>query len=199
MAKATRTLAAGVVTALAIAVAVRPAAAQDAQAAHVMLRVRNDAQVPGDLLAAAEAMVTTTFAQAGIAARFTGTAADLMIVLLSRHTAANMHQTSDAVGFAPGSETARGTIAYVLEPRVNAIADGYTTARPIVLAAAMAHEVGHLLMFKAHSSVGIMRADWSQTDFRQAVRGNLLFTTEQAAQMRAALSGSVARPVVRPR
>ena len=43
-------------------------------------------------------------------------------------------------------------------------------------------------MFNAHSSTGIMREEWNQADFRQALHGNLLFTEEQAAQMRARLT-----------
>jgi hypothetical protein len=137
--------------------------------------------------------VTAIYAKAGIDATFVDGSANLTIVLLSRQTADKMNQGVDAVGFAPGSETARGRIAYVLQPRVEKIAEGYSIARGIVLAAAMAHEVGHLLMFNAHSSTGIMRPAWNQADFRQAVHGNLLFTPEQATQMHARLAGDGAR------
>ena len=127
------------------------AAAQDAR---VTLRVRNDAQVPGVLLTDAKARVAAIYAKAGIDATFVDARPDFTIVLLSRHTADNMRRIPDAVGFAPRSETARGHIAYVMQPRVDRIAEGYRTPRAIVLAVAVAHEVGHLLMFNSHSSTG---------------------------------------------
>ena len=139
MAKATRILATAMLAAMTLTASIRPAAAQATKDAKVTLRVRNDAQLPGDLLQDATSAVTVIFAKAGIDARFEDARADLTIVLLPRQLADKMHQIPDAVGFAPGSETARGTIAYVLQPRVDTIAAGYSAVRAIVLAAAMAH------------------------------------------------------------
>ena len=75
-----------------------PAAAQDAR---VTLRVRNDAEVPGVLLADAKARVKAIYAKAGIVVTFVDAGADLTIVLLSRHVADNMRQIPDVLGFAP--------------------------------------------------------------------------------------------------
>jgi hypothetical protein len=165
----------------------RTAAAQDA---GLTMRLRNDAQLPGDLLVEAKGIVAAIYAEAGIDATFVDSRADFTIILLSRHTAKNMHQIPDAVGFAPSSQVALGRIAYVIQPRVDRIAEGYRASRAIVLAVAIAHELGHLLMFDAHSSSGIMRPDWNQADFRKAVHGKLLFTDAQAAEMRARLTGT---------
>jgi hypothetical protein len=79
-------------------------------------------------------------------------------------------------------------VACVLQSRVDAIADGYSAPRPIALAAAIAHELGHLLMFNAHSKTGIMRPTWNQPDFQAAIHGKLLFASQQAAAMRATLA-----------
>jgi hypothetical protein len=168
-----------------------PAAAQDAR---VTLRVRNDAQVPGVLLADAKARVKAIYAKAGIDATFVDAGADLTIVLLSRHVADNMRQIPDVLGFAP---SALGRIAFVLQPLVDRLADRYRTSRAIVLGAAMAHEMGHLLMVDAHSTTGIMRRDWNQADFRQAGHDNLLFTQAQAAEMCARLTSRL--PTSTPR
>ena len=82
-----------------------PAAAQDAR---VTLRVRNDAQVPGVLLADAKARVNAIYAKAGIDVTFVDAGADLTIVLLSRHVADNMRQTSGCARVrAIGSRTHR--------------------------------------------------------------------------------------------
>jgi predicted transcriptional regulator len=48
------------------------------------------------------------------------------------------------MGYTPGGGEERGRLAFVLVNRVNKIADGYSTARSIVLGAAIAHELGHL-------------------------------------------------------
>jgi hypothetical protein len=49
----------------------------------------------------------------------------------------------------------------------------------------MAHELGHLLLgSNSHASTGIMRAHWQGEEPRRLSRGNLLFTNEQADQMR---------------
>ena len=164
------------------------AAAQDAR---ITLRVRNDAYVPGDLLAEAKAAVAAIYVKAGIDATFVDAHTDLTIVLLSHHTTEHMRQISqipNALGIAPGSETALVRLAYVFQPRVDKIAESFRTPRAIVLAVGIAHEVGHLLMFNAHSSTGIMRPTLNRGDFRQAVDGNLLFTQAQASEMRARLA-----------
>jgi hypothetical protein len=184
------TTAGSVVVAMGLIAALASAQAAAAQPVRMTVKVRNDAGLPTDLLDAAKTAAADIYGKAGIALRFVDGQQDFLVVLLSRHTSDHMDQISDAVGFAPGSEAARGRIAYVLQPRVDAIADGYAAPRPIVLAAAISHEIGHLLMFNAHSATGIMRPAWNQSDFRSAVRGTLLFTPEQGAAMRARLAGA---------
>jgi hypothetical protein len=161
-----------------------------AQNVRLTVKVRNDADVQTDVLDAAKTAVADIYCKAGIALTFVDGHEDIRVVLLSRHTSGNMHQISDAIGFAPGSQTERGRLAYVLKPRVDRIADGYGVPRQVVLATAISHEIGHLLMFHAHSATGIMRPDWTQSDFRSAVHGKLLFTPEQGAAMRARLVGA---------
>ena len=54
-----------------------------------------------------------------------------------------------------------------------------------ILAYAMAHELGHLLLrTSGHASTGIMRARWTPEDFRQIACGQLLFTPQQAEVIR---------------
>ena len=55
----------------------------------------------------------------------------------------------------------------------------------------MAHEVAHLLMPSvAHAPSGIMRNDWTPSDYRRASLGQLRFTEEQAQLMREAIAAS---------
>ena len=57
----------------------------------------------------------------------------------------------------------------------------------IVLAHAMAHEIGHLLLPYGHSATGLMRANWDNADLRHALTGQLNFTIQQAESIRARL------------
>jgi hypothetical protein len=53
-----------------------------------------------------------------------------------------------------------------------------------VLGAAMAHEIGHLLLAQAgHTSDGLMRPVWDKTDLTSLARGRLLFSESQARRM----------------
>jgi hypothetical protein len=61
--------------------------------------------------------------------------------------------------------------------------EGINAAR--LLGFAIAHEIGHLLLGRAHSEQGIMRANWTSNDLRRAAQGQLRFTVEQVRRMRA--------------
>src|SRR5262245_44096702 len=58
--------------------------------------------------------------------------------------------------------TAQGSsVAYVFYRRVAGEADKYDVSRPLLLACAMAHEVGHLLLpGRRHARAGLMRGYW---------------------------------------
>jgi hypothetical protein len=54
-----------------------------------------------------------------------------------------------------------------------------------VLGHVMAHEIGHLLLgLRSHSALGIMQPDWQGEALRRIGMGTLLFTVEQARNMR---------------
>jgi hypothetical protein len=136
----------------------------------------------------AEAIVTAIYAKAGVTASWTDDA-QLTVVIVPREKAAGLNQSVEAMGFAPGTEKVRGKIAYVLAHRVNQAAEKCGAEKGVVLGAAIAHEIGHLLLpFNAHSKTGVMRAEVTQADFRHAAHGQLLFTDEQAAQIRSRMA-----------
>ena len=110
---------------------------------------------------------------------------------------------TDALGVAIGTREQRGRLAYVFYSRVEHIAlthlnvprhikkdEIYTV---IVLAHAMAHEMGHLLLPYGHSSTGLMRADWNAKDLDLALDRRLNFTSEQAELIRGQLLARIAR------
>jgi len=72
--------------------------------------------------------------------------------------------------------------------RVQAEADRYQVSIGSVLACAIAHELGHLLMpDTAHAASGLMRAGWSRDDFNRADQGQLRFLPGDVARIRAGL------------
>ena len=49
-----------------------------------------------------------------------------------------------------------------------------------IMGCVIAHEIGHLLLHSnSHSSEGVMRADFRQTDLIRAVQRQLIFTPEE--------------------
>ena len=57
---------------------------------------------------------------------------------------------------------------------------------PTILGCAIAHEVGHLLLGpNSHSGGGIMHGEWGPKEFRLALMGGLLFTSQQSKTIQA--------------
>jgi len=79
----------------------------------------------------------------------------------------------DAVGLAALSqEGSRATISW---PEVRRAAAETDTDPEVVLAAAMAHEIGHLLFGPSHRPTGIMSRHFGRKEMLLAMRGELLF------------------------
>jgi len=55
-----------------------------------------------------------------------------------------------------------------------------------MLANVAVHELGHLLLRStAHSLIGLMRAQWDQSDLQRAAWGQLRFSSEESKRLRA--------------
>jgi hypothetical protein len=82
-----------------------------------------------------------------------------------------------------------GIYANIFCNRVDEVAREGIATRSQILGAAMAHELGHLLLdLRGHSDFGIMRGRWTAQDLRSASMGGLLFTpTERALIRRSAM------------
>ena len=126
----------------------------------------------------------------------------LTLVILCRELTDELTSDATALGGAVGTRDYRGRVAYVFYDRVERIAqthlnvarepgtdDMYTV---IVLAHAMAHEMGHLLLPYGHSPTGLMRAEWDAKDLRLAMNRQLNFTNEQAELIRGQLLARIA-------
>jgi hypothetical protein len=99
-------------------------------------------------------------------------------------------RAKDAMGYAPGGGVERGRLAFVLVDRVTAVARGYGALYSVVLGAAITHELGHLLTSKQHSTTGIMKASFNQSDFRKIRESELRFSEEQGRMIRRAVSAA---------
>lgn len=165
-------------------------AARLAGAQHTSLEIclRSDAHIADDTLEEARRVVSNMYSQAGLTLKWCADDCRITIVLRPRASDDTARRAKDAMGYTPGGAEVRGQLAFVLINRVNEIADGYGTARSIVLGAAIAHELGHLLVSRQHTKTGIMKAYFNQSDFRKVRQAELSLTAEQARLIRNSIS-----------
>jgi hypothetical protein len=177
-----------------------PAAAADPRPSlRIALHVHDDDSIRPNIVSRAKAEMSRIYRDTGIDIVWTKEASDpqLTLSILSRELTDQLTVVTTALGGAVGTREYRGRVAYVFYNRVARVARTYLntsrrrgthdTDNVIVLAHAMAHEIGHLLLPYGHSATGLMRADWDAKDMRLAVRGRLNFTGEQAELIRTRL------------
>src|SRR5262249_858834 len=122
--------------------------------------------------------------------------AALDVSIVPRAVAALPNFSNTVLGFTPmAKDGERDSLADVFYDRVKAQAEAQHHSRQLILGHAMAHEIGHLLLrTNGHSSQGIMRARWTPEDLHRAAWGQLVFTREQAALMRAEVLARTGHP-----
>jgi hypothetical protein len=175
----------------------------------ITLRVYDYARENRSALLAAEAEATRILGQAGVSSRFldcpTSSAQssiypdcqlswqvnDYVLEVLPEGMTALLGKSEDALGSTPAC-TGPYCTAIVFYDQVESMANGATAAAPALLGRAIAHEIGHLLLgANTHSPSGIMRARWSAQQLRLNAGPGMLFTQQQARQMRMRLSEQI--------
>ena len=79
--------------------------------------------------------------------------------------------SASALGTTVGDDHAEGGTAFVFVDRVLRLAHQYQQPVHVVLALAIAHEIGHLLLpAPAHAREGLMKASWDGDDIRRLVQ-----------------------------
>jgi hypothetical protein len=162
----------------------------------VILRLVDVAGVPPVVLLEAQREVTRVYRAIGVDAQWTSTRSlanpgeavlTIDVTIVSFETGALKHQPQPVLGVAV--RTPAGTrVAYVFYRRVETEADQHGVPIGLVLASALAHEIGHhLLPSHEHSPTGLMRACWDREDFNRAARGQLRFSDDQGVRIRARL------------
>jgi hypothetical protein len=196
--------------AMALGIAAPPQAAADTVPTLKIVLQVPDGSIPLYLVLRAKSELERIYREAGVEITWRGVGSGfdrtggvqpadtsppgLALVILSSTFTDKISVATDALGGATGTPEQRGHIAYVFYDRVDSIARAYLNRARlhgsseidtvIVLAHAMAHEIGHLLLPHGHSAIGLMRADWNSDDLRDASDGDLNFTPEQAATIR---------------
>jgi hypothetical protein len=83
-----------------------------------------------------------------------------------------------------------GLNARVFDEHVRDLAVRQSRDYATLLAHAMAHEIGHVLLrSSAHIRSGLMSAVWTDAEFKWMARSMMFFTGDQSKAMRASLSG----------
>jgi len=157
----------------------------------VILQMNNIALAPAGHLERAQQEVVRLFHNIGIDVAWTGpeaaraTPAPAIRVVVVPYEAGDMLRREKLVMGAAVLTELGTSVAYIFYRQVEAQARQYDVSLAMILASAIAHEVGHLLLPDSrHSPDGLMRARWTRDDFYRADQGQLLFSTEQAALIR---------------
>jgi len=163
----------------------------------VVLHVSNVAGVAASTLGPAKIEVARLYREIGVEIEWSddgsrgGGERAIRVVLLDRETGALRQRSETVMGAAvrtPGGTSA----AYVFVRRVESEAAQFDVPLERVLACAIAHEIGHLLLpggvTSGHSPDGLMRPCWSRADFHRAEKRLLRFSAGQAALIRAAIA-----------
>ena len=155
----------------------------------VVLQMNNVVHAPTGHLERAQQEVIRLYRNIGVDVAWTepeaASAPAIRVVLVPYDPGGTSRREKPVMGAAV--LTALGTsVAYIFYRQVEAQARQYDVSLAMILASAIAHEVGHLLLPDGrHSTDGLMRACWTRGDFQRAEQGQLLFSSEQAALIRA--------------
>jgi hypothetical protein len=159
----------------------------------VLVMLQNDAAVPAHVAGQAQAEVVRLYDLIGVEVVWVTKVPEpgrrLRVVSVVTWEPSEDECPPSVLGLTYGNHASRGTRAYVFWPRVERASLEFTAALQNVLAVAMAHELGHMLLPDgSHAKRGLMRAPWNGDDFRSASAGLLHFSHESAALVRRGLA-----------
>lgn len=164
----------------------------------ITVRVLDRAPVPARLTAEAERLAALIFQKAGVSVQWVDCNApgacraeagnlEIRLQIMDGRPAA---LSGDALGFAVLTHERGNGAGYaaVSWQAVREASEGMEGDPGPMLGAAMAHELGHLLLdSQAHSSDGVMAARLGPSQLARAARGELRFDPDHAAQIRRAI------------
>lgn len=139
---------------------------------------------PTAVVAGAQRQLDATYESIGVAVRWTDQPGAILLIVRDSEPGTLRSAPQPILGVS--IRAAQGSpAAYVFYRRAEEQANRYGIDRAAVLAATMAHEVGHLLLpTPRHAERGLMRACWDDEEFLRAARGVLRFSPDEAALIR---------------
>jgi hypothetical protein len=163
-------------------------------AAALVVQLLNPSGVPATIVRQAQEEVSRVYANIDVPVEWRDTPvagaerSDIIrLVLLPYETGDLRRRENEVMGAAMRTEEG-SAVAYVYYRRVQAQASRYQVSIGSVLACAIAHELGHLLLpGTPHASSGLMRGCWSRDEFNQADQGRLRFLPDDVARIHAGL------------
>ena len=159
----------------------------------IAVAVYNQSAVPDDCMARAKDDVVRIYGDAGIGVIWMGPAAVMPVATFAirlRITRRPIDADHRVMGTAIVAINDTNGSAVVFYEQVLKSAHESKQDVGRLLAYAMAHEMGHLLLrYPAHSPSGIMRPEWDGDDLRHIASGALQFNAVQANAIRAKVSG----------
>jgi hypothetical protein len=166
--------------------------AAEAQRGPVPVTLQNDDLAPADVARRAQAEVTRLYGLIGVEIDWVPSStddADVRVVKLTTWEPRADRLRSLALGATYGKTGGPGARAYVFWLRVQRAAQQFSIGADRLLGAAIAHELGHMLLSRAsHASRGLMRATWDREEFRSVGNGVLHFSPRSAAQIRGSVN-----------
>jgi hypothetical protein len=168
---------------------------------QITVHVYNISQVPAETLAAAETQVSTVFERAGIHVLWVSgpltpaevwesedrsnpsVRSDIFLRIYNQSMVKPWRVNDSALGFVVPFENSDAIVFY---DRVQRLCQVRQSEPAPILGAAMAHEIGHLMLgSEQHSPTGMMRENWLSSDLIAASQGLLRFRAGEATLMRA--------------
>ena len=156
---------------------------------RVRVALVNEEVVPLDVVRRARAEVTRIYSQIGVEIAWTEELDQgnrVRVVKLTDWEPVDRSRSATALGVTVVGERSRR--AYIIWPRVQNVARRSTVGLDAMLAVAIAHEIGHILLpHNAHGKRGLMRESWDANDLRLAAAGLLGFSRESAVKIARAM------------
>jgi hypothetical protein len=156
---------------------------------RIAIVLQDQAALPTRTLARAQNVTSQIFAASGIELQWTKTPIEGRHVRLTIVNHRLKSLPKHAVGYATLTPGGTESYAIVSLPAVEEVARSEDVALEIVLGASLAHEIGHVLLrSSAHSPAGVMLPRFTRRELRLAALGRLLFSTQEAERLRAAIT-----------
>jgi hypothetical protein len=171
-------------------------------APEISIRIYNYADVPPEVIMAAQGEAARILSHSGVATRWQDCSSDrhpecqeapgpvrlnIRILPVARIKLAGLPPDACAYSLVPARGF--GVVASIFWRRVEELAKGLQVFQGLYLGHLLAHEIGHLLLADGgHSSAGIMRREWDLHDLSYAAQHKLLFNQRQADHMGAQLA-----------